>query len=103
MDGLLPPRSSGRKADQRIGSLLVLDDRGSDGVEKIYEEARRRQVGEIMTTRAYTVTENASLREILDLMLRRDIKHVPVLREEEPVGMVARHDLLKLIYDRLAE
>lgn len=30
-------------------------------------------------------------------MLRRDIKHVPVLRGEEPVGMVARHDLLKVV------
>lgn len=76
---------------------------GADGVERIYEEARRRKVGEIMTTHVYTVAEDASLREILDVMLRRGIKHVPVLRGEVPIGMVARHDLLKVIHDRLAE
>jgi CBS domain-containing protein len=56
-----------------------------------------------MTTHVYTVAEDASLRKILDVMLRHDIKHVPVLRGEEPIGMVARHDLLKVIHDRLAE
>lgn len=76
---------------------------GADGVEKIYEEARRRKVGEIMTTHVYTVAEGASLREILDVMLRHDIKHVPVVRAKEPIGMVARHDLLKVIHDRLAD
>jgi signal-transduction protein with cAMP-binding, CBS, and nucleotidyltransferase domain len=30
-------------------------------------------------------------------MLARDLKHVPVVRDGKPVGMLARHDLLKLI------
>jgi signal-transduction protein with cAMP-binding, CBS, and nucleotidyltransferase domain len=30
-------------------------------------------------------------------MLRRNLKHVPVVRDGKPVGMVARHDLLKLV------
>lgn len=73
------------------------------GVEKIYQEARRRQVEEIMTKRVHTVQDDTSLRDILDVMLRRDIKHVPVLRGDEPVGMVARHDLLRVIRGRLRE
>lgn len=76
---------------------------GEEGVEQIYQEARRRRVAEIMTERVHTVQADSSLRDILDVMLRRDIKHVPVLRGDEPVGMVARHDLLKVIRDRLEE
>jgi CBS domain-containing protein len=74
----------------------------SEGVEEIYEEARERTVAEIMTKRVYTVEEDAAVREVLDVMLRRDIKHVPVVRGGEPVGMVARHDLLKMIHEQLA-
>lgn len=75
---------------------------GADGVEKIYREARERTVSEIMTGHVHTVQVDTTLREILDVMLRRDIKHVPVLRGDEPVGMVARHDLLKAIRSRLS-
>jgi signal-transduction protein with cAMP-binding, CBS, and nucleotidyltransferase domain len=30
-------------------------------------------------------------------MLQRKLKHVPVVRDGRPVGMVARHDMLKLV------
>lgn len=72
---------------------------GEEGVEKIYEEARRRTVEEIMTSPVHTVQVDTPLRELLDLMFRRDVKHVPVLRGREPAGVVARHDLLKVLRD----
>lgn len=38
---------------------------------------------------------------ILDLMCRFDIEQVPVLRDGRPVGIVAHHDLLKLVLDEV--
>lgn len=76
---------------------------GEEGVEKIYEEARRRTVAEIMTSPVHTVRVDTSLRDLLDLMFRRDVKHVPVLRGREPAGVVARHDLLKVIRERIVD
>lgn len=75
---------------------------GEEGVERIYQEARRRTVAEIMTRPVHTVRTDTPLRDLLDVMFRRDIKHLPVLRGEEPAGMIARHDLLKVVRDRLA-
>jgi CBS domain-containing protein len=45
----------------------------------------------------HSVAEDASLTDVLRLMLDRDLKHVPVVRDERPLGMIARHDLLKMM------
>lgn len=72
---------------------------GPDGVERVYREARRRTVGEIMSSPVHSVAANASVPEVLRLMLERDIKHVPVVHDGRPFGMIARHDLLKLMLE----
>lgn len=84
------------RAPQLLGRWL---DEG--GVERIYREARKRAVDEIMSEPVYSVDEGATIEEVLDLMLKRDVKHVPVVRDDRPVGMVARHDLLKFLLGRL--
>ena len=84
------------RAPQLLGRWI-----GQDGVEQIYREARRRNVTEIMSSPVHTVQADTPLREVLDLMLRHDIKHIPVLRGSELVGMVTRFDLLKAIRGKL--
>lgn len=80
------------RAPQLLGTWL-----GEDTVEEIYEEARDRPVEEIMTRRVHTVAPDDALRRVLDVMLDRDVKHVPVVEDDELVGVVARHDLLRLL------
>lgn len=80
------------QAPQIMGRWL-----GEDGVERIYAEARRSTVGQTMTSPVHSVAEDASLADVLQLMLDRDLKHVPVVRDDRPVGMIARHDLLKMM------
>lgn len=75
---------------------------GESGVEQIYAEARRRSVVEVMSSPVRTVERATPLRELLDLMLRHDVKHVPVVEGGRAVGMVARHDLLKVVRDSLS-
>lgn len=74
---------------------------GKDGLERTYREARKRRVTEIMTRPVHAVEEGDPVERVLELMLRRDIKHVPVLRDGKPVGMVARYDLLKLLAEEV--
>ncbi len=50
-----------------------------------------------MVTEVITGTEECGLDEMARLMLRYDIDHIPIVRDCVPVGIVARHDFLRLI------
>ena len=68
-----------------------------EGIERIYEEARSTPVKEVMSTGVVSVSEDATLEEVVELMLRRDLHRIPVMRDGVPVGIVARYDLLKMM------
>lgn len=71
---------------------------GKENAEEIYEEARATTVGEIMRSPLRTVELEASIDRVLEVMLDHDVKHVPVVDDGgRAVGMVARHDLLKML------
>ena len=60
-----------------------------------YVHAHGRRVGEIMTADVLTIAEDADLHEAVDLMLRRHINRLPVMRGNAVVGVISRADLLK--------
>jgi CBS domain-containing protein len=66
-------------------------------VEQVFRAARKIPARDVMTRSVATVEEGASLHEVMTEMLRRDINRVPVVRDQKPVGIVARHDLLKVL------
>lgn len=71
---------------------------GKENAQEIYDEARSRSVDEIKRTPLRSVSLDDSIDRVLEVMLDHGIKHVPVLDEGgRPVGMIARHDLLKLL------
>lgn len=71
---------------------------GKQNAEEVYDEARSLAVEEIMSTPLHSVELDDPVDRILEIMLDHDVKHVPVLDEGgRPVGMVARHDLLKML------
>jgi len=71
---------------------------GKENAQQIYEEARARSVDEIMRAPLCSVSLDDSIDRVLEVMLDHGIKHVPVLDEGgRPVGMIARHDLLKML------
>jgi len=71
-----------------------------EGIERIYEEARTTPVKEIMSAGVVIVSEDATVEEVVELMLRRDLNRIPVVRDGVPVGIVARFDLLKLMVEQ---
>jgi CBS domain-containing protein len=58
---------------------------------------RGRKVEEIMTPDPRTVTEDATLEDIVELMERNHIKRLPVLRGDRLVGIVTRTNLLQAV------
>lgn len=55
-------------------------------------------VGELMTSPVYSVTDEASIREVATLMFERRVNPVPVVdRDHRVVGIVSRSDIVKLI------
>jgi len=59
-----------------------------------YVHAAGRKVEEIMTPEPYTVTENDSLETVVEVMERRHVKRLPVLRGDRMVGIVSRANLM---------
>jgi CBS domain-containing protein len=62
-----------------------------------YVRAHGRKVEEVMTSDVITVTENTPLDEVVTLMEKYRIKRVPVMHEDELVGIVTRANLLRAL------
>jgi CBS domain-containing protein len=61
---------------------------------RAFVKRRGRRVGDVMTTQVVTIADDASLEEIADTLEKNRIKRVPVVRNDELVGIVSRADLL---------
>ena len=55
-------------------------------------------VSDIMTREPTAIDINAGLSEAIELMSRGGFRHLPVLRNDEPVGMISSRDLLRFTY-----
>ena len=66
-------------------------------LEDAAKQAGSKQVKDVMHRSLATITEEASIAELAELMLRRKVHRLPVMRGGKLVGIITRHDLLKLI------
>jgi len=66
-------------------------------LERIYAMARQLRVRQIMSEKVQTAEESEEIGAVVQRMLARNLRHVPVVRNGKPVGMLARHDILKLV------
>jgi len=62
-----------------------------------YAETHGRKVREVMTSDVRSVTEGASLEEIVNLMERYHVKRVPVLRGRKIVGIISRANIVRAV------
>lgn len=67
------------------------------GLESIYREARILTAGRMMRPLNVVLAEDDPVERGIDLMLRHDDTHIPVLRGHRPIGSVSRHDLVKVV------
>jgi CBS-domain-containing membrane protein len=71
-------------------------------VHKVYRSACQIAARDIMTRAVATVPEDASVHEVMTQMFRHDVNRIPVLRDNRLVGIVARHDLLRMMVNHPA-
>jgi CBS-domain-containing membrane protein len=62
-----------------------------------YSQSSGRKVSEVMTPDVRTVTEDASLEEVVHLMERHRVKRIPVVRGDKLVGIVTRKNLMRAL------
>jgi CBS domain-containing protein len=68
---------------------------GKSAGDFIHEHGRK--VSDVMTTSPVTITEDAALAEIADIMEQNNIKRLPVVRSDKIVGIVSRANLLQAV------
>jgi CBS-domain-containing membrane protein len=94
-------RSEIGTAQQRPNWLQML--LGPGRTAEAYTQTHARLVGEVMTTDVATVTEQTPLADIVQLMEKRHVKRLPVLRGRKLVGIVSRANLLHAFAGVLAD
>ena len=85
----------GTNAHHRSGWWDFLRDRAADADE--YVRTHSRAVANLMTRNPVSVTEGTPLEDVVELMEKKRIKRLPVLRHDEIVGIVSRSDLLRAV------
>jgi CBS domain-containing protein len=82
--------------DRKRGRILqFILGPGRAATDFVHENGRK--VAEVMTPDPYTVSEDASLEEIVALMEREDVKRLPVTQGGRVVGIVSRANLLQAV------
>jgi CBS domain-containing protein len=93
--------------DQNIGALLVLEGDAvigiiseRDFVRKIVQKEDcplQNPVSEMMTPNVFTVAPSDSIEQCMKMMTIKRIRHLPVIEDNKPVGMISIGDVIKAI------
>ncbi len=72
-------------------------------IEGLAHRMSHRKVGEVMHKEPATIQEDAPAIEVAEEMVNRRVNQLPVMRGKELVGIISRHDLLKMMVAPLPE
>ena len=94
-------------ADKNIGALLVLEDGKLVGLFSERDYARKvilydksskdTPVSDIMTVKVFGVHPNNTTEECMVLMTEKRVRHLPVVEDDQLVGMISIGDVVKAI------
>lgn len=103
--------AAAKLAEFRIGAVPVTDGKNVEGIfserDLIYGVAKHgaeildRQVSEVMTAPAITVTADTPILSALSMMTKRRIRHLPVVDGGSLTGFVSIGDLVKYRIEKI--
>lgn len=88
--------ASALSPDRRVLEELYID--GPDRMNSMQEgfiASYSMPVSQVMLDSPPTVTRETPLWEVADKLLKSHMSHLVVVQDEKPIGIVARHDLLR--------
>ncbi len=96
-------------AAANIGAVFIVDGKRIAGIftERDYlrkgelegRQAQSTLVKDVMTRNVYTVTRDTSVEDCLALMARHHIRHLPVVEDDQLVGLVSMRDVMRAILE----
>ncbi|MEW8561703.1 MAG: CBS domain-containing protein [Candidatus Thiodiazotropha sp.] len=96
-------------ADKGIGSLVVMEENSIAGLFSERDYARNiilkgrtskdTRVEEIMTSQVIVVRPDQTMEECMAIMTDKRVRHLPVMRSNELVGIISIGDLVKAIIE----
>jgi CBS domain-containing protein len=96
-------------AEKNIGAVVVLSDGAVQGIlsERDYarkvvlfgKASRSTPVGDIMTTEVIAVAPDWTADQCMALMTERRVRHLPVLEDDQLVGIVSIGDVVRAVVD----
>jgi len=99
-----------KMADLNIGALVVLDGTRLAGIisERDYRNkvilkgrtSKTTAIKEIMVDKVYTVTPKNNINTCMQIMTNKKIRHLPVVENEQVIGMISIGDVVKEIIDK---
>jgi CBS domain-containing protein len=75
---------------QLFGQIFYFRD-----IESIYAQAKKMKLSEVMSRKPVTVTPSTSLTDIVNLLISKNLKRLPVVENQKLVGIITRKDLLR--------
>lgn len=99
-------------AQKNIGAVLVMDGAELAGVfsERDYarkvillgRSSRQTPVRDVMTPRVFAVRPDQSVERCMALMTEKRIRHLPVMRDDEVIGVISIGDVVKALISEQA-
>lgn len=95
-DLLRPFRESARvRRDWWLGALLAGGEPSQEFLDYMRNDTRT--AADMMVRRVVTARENATLPELAELMVANGVKRLPIVRENQVIGIVSRADLVRAL------
>ncbi|OXG03415.1 CBS domain protein [Flavobacterium araucananum] len=64
---------------------------------------KREPISHIMTKSVVTANENDDLRKVVEQIKKHNIRHIPIVRGKEVIGIISRTDINRLTFGALFE
>ena len=91
-----------KKANPRIPGFIgvlggIIYYRGVEEYQEDFKKIAALKAKEIMSEDLVFVTEDTELEEVASLLLKHNIKRLPVLKDNKLVGIISRADIIKTL------